>query len=79
MHQLGNADPNKGQSEGAEVILIVGAGIGLDGMVLKHVVVKDSLVEYLGKQPMQLEDVTFVNCIFSISSNAPGRILQKPS
>lgn len=72
IYRLGIPAPNEGQPNGPEVILMEGGGIGLDGVFMKHVVVRNASVYYAGG-PAHLEDVIFVNCVFVLPNNAGAR------
>lgn len=48
------------------------ASIGLDGMYMKNVIVRNVVVDY-GGGPVKLENVYFVNCTFRLKKTVPVR------
>jgi hypothetical protein len=69
VHKLGQPDPDEGQTNGSQVILLEGGAIALDNMFMRHVVVRNSRVISTG-EAIHLDDVTFVNCVF-VLTNVP--------
>jgi hypothetical protein len=68
---------------GKEVILLEGGAVALDGVGLKHVVIRNATVFYSGG-PVQMEDVAFVNCTFVLDDMPRTRefassVLREPS
>jgi hypothetical protein len=74
IYPLNEKPLDAGQSRGKEVILIEGGGIGLDGMAMKNVVIRNTVVGYSGG-PMSLQNVIFVNCTFLFPLNQESRDL----
>jgi hypothetical protein len=69
---IGLPSLEQGRPRGKEIILIENSGIVLDGEYMRHVVIRNTTVQYDGG-PLQLEDVTFVNCTFKLIDNQTTR------
>ena len=50
-----------------------GGVMNLGGMLMKHVILRNATVLYSGYEPMDLQDVIFVNCTFSLSNEQQAR------
>jgi hypothetical protein len=72
IHPLGEPSLNQGQPKGREVILVDGGAVVLDGMVMKNVVIRNTLISYSGG-PISLSNVIFVNCTFLLPNEMPTR------
>jgi len=59
---------------GHEQILLVGGVASLEGMYLRHVILQDLTVSYIGG-PVKLEDVSFIDCKFDFRNDEDGRKL----
>ena len=72
IHLLGEQSLDQGQPRGKQVILLEGGGVKLDGMVLRNVVIRNTVVSYSGG-PISLDNVIFVNCVFLLPNEAQPR------
>jgi len=74
VHPLDLPSPDQGKSRGSEVFLLEGGAISLDGMYMKNVVLRGTVVVYNGGA-LVLENVIFVNCTFSFENKPAQRTL----
>jgi hypothetical protein len=66
-------NPPPGAGVGKQVILGEGGAILLDGMILRHAVLRKTRVFYDGGQT-SLEDVIFVDCTFILKNDPAARL-----
>ena len=66
-HFLYEGSPNAGALRGKQILLGEGGALGLDGMLLKHVVLRNTTVFYSGG-PVYLEDFLLVNCTLVLTN-----------
>lgn len=59
---------------GNQLILLLGGKMKIDGLRLRNVVFKDMVIAYDGG-PLQMENVTFINCKFDFPSSKQGQAL----
>ena len=82
LHSLDAPDENAELSAGPQFLFIRNAQLDLDNMRIKNVIIRDSRIVYDG-QPLELENVYFVNCTFEVRRDAwsgicPRRFCVKP-
>ena len=65
---------NTPDQNGNSGLIMDGGTVNLDGMMMARVVIRNAHIVYSGA-PLDLRDVVFVNCTFSIEPRAPGRLL----
>jgi hypothetical protein len=73
LDQIGVND-NKDAPAGDSVLLIEGGTVGLDGYHMKNVVFRNTHILYAGG-PVQLQNVTFLNCTFSLVQRPQTQML----
>lgn len=72
IHLLDEQSLDRGQPRGKQVILVEGGGVKLDGMLMKNVVIRNTVVSYSGG-PTSLQNVIFVNCVFLLPNESQPR------
>jgi hypothetical protein len=71
MERIGD-DLNKDRATINAFLFLLGGGVDLDGFHFKNVVIRNAHVVYHGG-PIQMENVTFIDCDFSIDNTKDGR------
>ena len=69
---IGQTDPNATSRFGNDWIIADGGGLVLDNVHLKKVVLRNVYIEYNGG-PLEMEEVYFLNCTFSIKQHPNGQ------
>jgi hypothetical protein len=72
LHSLNVPNENVNSQTGPAFLLIKYAQLSLDNMVMKNIIIQDSHIVFRGN-PVQLENVYFVNCTFDVSREIRGR------
>lgn len=68
---IGEPDINAGSDRGNDWIIVEGGGVILDGMRLRKVIFRSVYILYSGG-PLEMYDVYFFNCTFSIEQKPNG-------
>jgi hypothetical protein len=76
LHSLGAADENANSKTGPAFLLIKNAQLFMGNMVMKNIIIQDSHVVYRG-DPIELENVYFVNCTFDVRREVRGQQFAK--
>jgi len=71
LEPLGSTGTKVGET-GAAIVVVEGADLTIDSMLIKNIVFRNSTIRYHGG-PIQMENVYFVNCDFEVSQDQASR------
>ena len=72
--KIGRPDPNESEAVGNDWIIVDGGALSIDDMDMKKVILRNVSIYYAGA-PLQMEDVYFMNCTFSVKQQSNGERL----